>query len=209
VVINNEFDNGERVALFAVAMDVTEQVRREQALEAARSRAVLLAAEAQKLAMTDSLTGLANRRCVLDWLDRLTRACAEEELSLALVMFDIDHFKSINDCFGHPTGDAVLQRVAQIARQQVRGDDVIGRIGGEEFLWLLPDIGTSGARQRAEQLRAAIEHGTARGELPQATVSLGLAQFRPGDSADRLLARADAALYQAKQGGRNKVSRAA
>jgi GGDEF domain-containing protein len=138
IVVNNEFEGDERVALFAVAMDVTAQVRREQALEVARSRAVLLAAEAQKLAMTDSLTGLANRRCALDWLDRLLRAAGEDGFPLALVIFDIDHFKSINDCFGHPTGDAVLKRVADLARQLVRGDDVIGRIGGEEFVWLLP-----------------------------------------------------------------------
>ncbi|MBO9531681.1 MAG: GGDEF domain-containing protein, partial [Solirubrobacteraceae bacterium] len=190
--------------------DVTEQVSREQALEQARSRAVVLAAEAQKLAMTDSLTGLANRRCALDWLERLLRASEEEGLALSAVIFDIDHFKAINDCFGHPTGDAVLVRVAEIAPGQVRGDDVIGRIGGEEFLWLLPEVGAGAARQRAEQLRVAIERGTARGgDLPRATISLGLAQFRPGDTAERLLARADAALYQAKQGGRNKVHRAA
>lgn len=210
IVITNEFDGDTRVALFAVAMDVTEQVRREQALEVARSRAVMLAVEAQKLAMTDSLTGLANRRCALDWLDRLIQASAEDEVPLAVVTFDIDHFKAVNDCFGHPTGDAVLKRVAEIARQQVRGDDVIGRIGGEEFLWLLPEVGAGAARQRAEQLRVAIERGTAKGgDLPRATVSLGLAQYRRGDTAERLLARADVALYQAKRGGRNKVHRAA
>jgi diguanylate cyclase (GGDEF)-like protein len=160
--------------------------------------------------MTDALTGLANRRCAFDWLDRLLKARAEEEFSLALVIFDIDHFKAINDCFGHPTGDAVLKRVAEIARRQVRGDDVIGRIGGEEFIWLLPEVGAGAAGQRAEQLRVAIERGTTRGsDLPRATISLGLAQFRRGDTAERLLARADAALYQAKQGGRNKVHRAA
>jgi diguanylate cyclase (GGDEF)-like protein len=210
MVVTNEFEGDKRVALFAVAIDVTEQVRREEALEVARSRAMLLAAEAQKLAMTDSLTGLANRRCALDWLDRLLKASADEGFSLALVIFDIDHFKAINDCFGHPTGDAVLRRVAEIARNQVRGDDVIGRIGGEEFLGLLPEVGVAAARQRAEQLRVAIERGTSKGgDLPRATISLGLAQVRPGDTAERLLARADAALYQAKQGGRNKVHRAA
>jgi PleD family two-component response regulator len=98
--------------VFAVALDVTEQVRREEALELARVRAVTLAAEAQKLAMTDALTGLANRRCTLDWLTRLLRASNWDGTPLALVIFDIDHFKSINDCFGHATGDAVLTRVA-------------------------------------------------------------------------------------------------
>jgi GGDEF domain-containing protein len=102
-VVNNEFDGDERVALFAVAMDVTEQVRREQALETARVAARCCSPpRPQKLAMTDSLTGLANRRCALDWLDRLLKAAAEDGFPLALVIFDIDHFKAINDCFGPP-----------------------------------------------------------------------------------------------------------
>jgi diguanylate cyclase (GGDEF)-like protein len=195
--------------LFAVAMDVTERARREEALELARKRAVLLAAEAQKLAMTDALTGLANRRSTLDWLGRFLRVSNKDGTPLALVIFDIDHFKAINDCFGHPTGDAVLVRVAELARQQVRGEDLVGRIGGEEFVWMLPGVSPPQARELAERLRAAIEFGSADGDLPRVTVSVGLAQFRAGDTAEKLLARADAALYVAKDGGRNKVHRAA
>jgi len=210
IIVTNEFDGaGRRTAVFAVALDVTEQVRREEALELARVRAVTLAAEAQKLAMTDALTGLANRRCTLDWLTRLLRASNWDGTPLALVIFDIDHFKSINDCFGHATGDAVLTRVAGLARQQCRDDDLIGRIGGEEFVWILPDVGPPRARELAERLRAGIAHGSAEGDLPRVTVSMGLAQFRAGDTAEKLLARADAALYVAKESGRNKVHRAA
>jgi diguanylate cyclase (GGDEF)-like protein len=210
IVATNEFDaEGQRTALFAVAMDVTEEVRRQGALELARERAVALAAEAQKLAMTDALTGLANRRCALDELNRLVRASKRTGRSLALVTFDIDHFKAINDCFGHPTGDAVLVRVAEIARQQVRGGDIVGRVGGEEFVWILPGVGPAGARELAERLRVAIQHGSAHGDLPKVTISIGLAQVRPDDTADKLLARADAALYVAKEGGRNKVHLAA
>lgn len=209
-VINNEYDeNGERAGLFAVAMDVTDQVRREQALELARERAVTLAAEAHKLAMTDALTGLANRRSTLEQLDRMLRRTERDGSTLALVTFDIDYFKSINDCFGHATGDAVLVRVAELTRQQVRGEDLVGRIGGEEFVWLLPGVDPGRARELAERLRLAIQRGSAAGELPQVTISLGLAQYRRGDSGQKLLARADVALYQAKHGGRNQVHRAA
>jgi diguanylate cyclase (GGDEF)-like protein len=210
IVVTNEFnDREQRIGLFAVAMDVTERARREEALELARKRAVLLAAEAQKLAMTDALTGLANRRSTLDWLGRFLRVSNKDGTPLALVIFDIDHFKAINDCFGHPTGDAVLVRVAELARQQVRGEDLVGRIGGEEFVWMLPGVSPPQARELAERLRAAIEFGSADGDLPRVTVSVGLAQFRAGDTAEKLLARADAALYVAKDGGRNKVHRAA
>jgi diguanylate cyclase (GGDEF)-like protein len=210
MVVTNEFNEGnQRIALFAVAMDVTEQARREEALELARERAVVLAAEAQKLAMTDALTGLANRRCTLDWLKRSLRVSNGDGSPLALVMFDIDHFKAINDCFGHPTGDAVLVRVAELARREIREEDLIGRIGGEEFVWLLPGVGPPRARDLAERLRDSIEHGSAEGDLPRVTVSVGLAHFRAGDTSDKLLARADAALYVAKEGGRNKVHRAA
>jgi diguanylate cyclase (GGDEF)-like protein len=210
IVVTNEFNGrDQRIALFAVAMDVTEQVRREEALELARERAVVLAAEAQMLAMTDALTGLANRRCTLDWLNRSLRVSNRDGTPLALVIFDIDHFKAINDCFGHPTGDAVLVRVAELAREQVRGEDLLGRIGGEEFVWMLPGVGPPGARELAERLRAMIEHGSAEGDLPRVTVSVGLAQVRAGDTVEKLLARADAALYIAKEGGRNKVHRAA
>jgi diguanylate cyclase (GGDEF)-like protein len=103
----------------------------------------------------------------------------------------------------------VLVRLAELARQQARGDDLIGRIGGEEFVWVLPGIGPPGARELAERLRSVIEHGSADRDLPRVTVSMGLAQFRAGDTADKLLARADGALYVAKEGGRNKVHRAA
>lgn len=210
IVVTNEFDEqGERIALFAVAMDATEQVRREEALEIARNRAVVLAAEAQQLAMTDALTELANRRCTLETLERMLKTCARSGEPMALVMFDIDHFKAINDGYGHQTGDAVLVRVAQLAREQVRAGDLVGRIGGEEFVWLLPAIVPAQARELAERLRETIEHGSAEGGLPQVTVSLGLAQSHPGDTAERLLARADGALYEAKEEGRNCVHRAA
>ena len=209
--VSNEFNAaGERVALFAVAMDVTEQVEREKALEESRAAAVALAARAQKDANTDALTGLANRRAALDWLERLVRASAEAGEPLSVIMFDIDHFKQINDCFGHATGDAVLRRVAQAARRTMRADDLVGRVGGEEFVCLLPGVDGTLGRIMAERLRHAVAENRRGGDgLPTATVSIGLAISRGGDTADKLLARADAALYEAKNAGRNQVRLAA
>jgi diguanylate cyclase (GGDEF)-like protein/PAS domain S-box-containing protein len=210
MVVTNEFGaNGTRVALFGVAMDVTEQVRREEALDQARARAIGLAAEAQKLAMTDPLTGLANRRATLDWLASLVGVSDEGEDPLAVLMFDVDHFKRINDCFGHQTGDEVLKCVAELARAQLRAEDVVGRIGGEEFVCIVSGLSELETRSLAERLCRAIATGSAAGNLPQATISIGLARFRNGDTAEDLLARADAALYEAKDGGRNQVRQAA
>ena len=210
IVVKNEFgSDGRRAALFAVAMDVTEQIRREQALNLARERAIGLAAEAQKLAMTDPLTGIANRRATLDWLDRLVRASDDAGETLAVLMFDVDHFKRINDGFGHQTGDEVLKSVATLARAQLRAEDVVGRIGGEEFVCILSGLAEKEARGLAERLCRAIADGSKAGGLPRATISVGLAMYRPPDTPAQLLARADAALYEAKQGGRNQVRRAA
>jgi diguanylate cyclase (GGDEF)-like protein len=209
--VTNEFDeDGQRVALFAVAMDVTEQVYRERALDQARADAIALAAEAQKAANTDPLTGLANRRASLDWLERLVRASAEAEEPLGLIVFDIDHFKQINDCFGHPTGDAVLKRVAQAARRAMRSEDLVGRVGGEEFVCILPGVDGKLGPILAERLRHAIaENRRGSDGLPTVTVSLGLAIHHPGDTGETLFARADAALYDAKNAGRNRVRLAA
>ena len=210
MVVINEFDEqDERVALFGVAMDVTEQVLREQALDQARARAIGLAAEAQKLAMTDPLTGIANRRAALDWLASLVGVSDEDEDPLAVLMFDVDHFKRINDCFGHQTGDEVLKRVAALARAQLRGEDVVGRIGGEEFVCIVSGLSELQTRSLAERLCRAIATGSAAANLPQITISIGLARLRNGDTPEGLLARADAALYEAKDGGRNQVRLAA
>jgi diguanylate cyclase (GGDEF)-like protein/PAS domain S-box-containing protein len=210
VHVTNEFDeSGERIALFAVAMDVTEQVRREKALREARERAIGLAAEAQKLALTDPLTGIPNRRATLDWLDQMVRASVQIDEPLAVLMFDVDFFKRINDCFGHQTGDEVLQRVAAIARAQLRAEDLVGRVGGEEFVCILTGLEGREARNLAERLRRAIAEGSEEGGLPRTTISVGMALARPGDTPESLLARADMALYEAKDAGRNQVKRAA
>jgi diguanylate cyclase (GGDEF)-like protein len=206
----NEFDgNGVRVALFAVAMDVTEQVQRERALKQAREQAIEQAAEAQKLAKTDPLTGLANRRATIDWLKSMMTCSLEIDEPLAVLMFDIDHFKQINDTHGHQTGDEVLCKIGEIARAQIRAEDLVGRIGGEEFVCILSGVSGREARGLAQRLCRAIADGTKQAKCPAATISIGLAVLRPGDTVETLLRRSDAALYEAKENGRNQVRRAA
>ncbi len=162
-----------------------------------------LLSEREKLTMIDSLTGIANRRfadrTLAREIDRMTRAGSE--LSIALV--DIDHFKRVNDTYGHNTGDAVLQRVARILSEVARGSDVVARWGGEEFLAILP-VGLEGARVFGERARVALEADVAP-DLPRITISVGLAEVGPGEAPVAAIARADARLYEAKQRGRNRV----
>jgi diguanylate cyclase (GGDEF)-like protein len=155
------------------------------------------------------LTGLANRRCALARLDALLQRTRIHGTALSVVMFDIDHFKLVNDGYGHATGDDVLVRVAELSQRFVRADDLVGRLGGEEFVWLLPEVRMEEAARLAERLRRAISDESGEGGLPRVTISVGLAARRGGDSADLILARADEALYAAKQAGRNQVHEAA
>ena len=208
--VQNQFDaSGKRVGIFGVAMDVTEQVRREEALDLARGRAMRLADEARAMANTDALTGLPNRRHALQRLEGMVAEAERESRGLSAIMFDIDFFKRINDSFGHQTGDEVLRRVAWLAQKQTRAHDLVGRLGGEEFAWLMPGVTQREAGALAERLRKAVEEGSSRGGLPPVTISMGCAQWQPGDSGEVLLAKADAALYAAKEGGRNRVRKAA
>lgn len=164
--------------------------------------------ELLRLATEDALTGLHNRRHVLALLDRHATRSRRYQQPLSVCMLDIDHFKSFNDRFGHQTGDAVLRCVAQQLLRAVRDVDEVGRIGGEEFLLVLPDTPLAGAITAAERIRRAVE--AAREEaLPEGeviTISVGVAQWSgAGDDLDALVARADAALYRAKAAGRNRV----
>ncbi len=189
----------------AVVRDVTDQVSRERAMEHSRLAAISEARQARVLAETDPLTGLANRRRVMSELDRMILDARQLAYPLTLVVFDIDKFKLVNDTYGHPEGDGVLQRVAQIADQQSRDGDVVGRVGGEEFVWIIPHANERIAKQMAERLRQAIATGSAVGPVGAVTISVGLAQLKPDDTTLSLFSRADRALYAAKDDGRNLV----
>ena len=160
-------------------------------------------------ARLDSLTGLFNRRWLDEALPELVVRHRLQGQRLALLMIDIDHFKSFNDTYGHLAGDQVLTGVAHALQQDIRGGDQAARFGGEEFVILLPDTATVEAGRIATRLRRTIK-GTAFSSpdgapLPGVTVSIGLAESTPDESAEALLARADAALYQAKQEGRDRL----
>lgn len=206
----NEFNaEGQVCEMFGVIMDMTDQRRREDALDRARSQAMRLAAEAQLLAQTDVLTGLANRRRTFIQLEKCIASARETGKPLTVIAFDVDHFKQVNDSYGHQTGDKVLKRVAELACQVVRESDLVGRTGGEEFVWILPCATEAIARAAAERLRHVIEVQSAEGGLPPVTVSVGVAVWRDHEEVTELLLRADEALYAAKHNGRNQVSRAA
>ncbi|MDJ0643419.1 MAG: GGDEF domain-containing protein [Erythrobacter sp.] len=193
----------------AVLRDVTNQVQRERRLEHSREVALSEAQRARQLAATDPLTGLANRRRVMVALDKAIVQARRHSQPLSLIAFDIDHFKAVNDTFGHLVGDRVLRRLAEIALAQVRESDLVGRVGGEEFVWIVPGADENFTRIMAERLRQAIASGSAVGDSPAVTASVGFAELMQDDTGLTLFARADKALYEAKESGRNRVRMAA
>jgi len=161
-----------------------------------------------QLSLTDPLTGLTNRRHFESVLETEISAVARSGEAALLLLLDLDHFKQVNDAYGHAIGDAVLKHFADLAGQTLRKIDLLGRLGGEEFAVLLPGTTMAGAYPLAERLRCIVVESPAAtdaGPVPF-TVSVGVALFQEGDSdANAILIRADRALYRAKRGGRNRV----
>jgi len=166
------------------------------------------AAQARQAAVCDYLTGIHNRRAFFEAAERETRRLKQRPRPLSVVVFDVDHFKRINDSLGHPVGDAVLCHIAGTMRATFREVDVVARIGGEEFAVLLPSTDLEGAHTVAERFcrrLAASPASTAAGEVP-CTVSAGIATMDDcGGDLNVLMQRADQALYAAKAAGRNRV----
>ena len=160
-----------------------------------------------RLAITDELTGIWNRRQIMRVL-RAQRALAERGgYDFSVCYLDIDHFKRVNDRYGHNAGDLVLQKVAASLREELREIDFFARFGGEEFIAVLANTPLPEAKAVAERLRRRVQ-GLRFGEVDKrlrVTISLGVAGYRPGEPVEELLRRADEALYQAKAGGRNRV----
>lgn len=161
-------------------------------------------------AITDPLTGLYNRRHANEHLDDIVNRCQDRGRALAVMILDLDHFKAINDGHGHGAGDMVLHEFAQRLRANLRGIDLIARIGGEEFLVVMPDSDATPTTEIAERVRHAIAEKpfpvSTAGETRPVTVSIGLAVMRPGESALELTARADRAVYASKHAGRNRAT---
>lgn len=204
-------DAGNIVEILGVTRDIDERKRQELELKRARdeAEAAKLAleqanAELKKLASTDPLTGANNRRQFEVIVgSRMSQAQRHGE-PLSLIMFDIDHFKAINDRLGHHAGDLVLTEMAAIARRNLRPGDELARWGGEEFLVLLPHCELAGGAAIAEKLRRLIEtHEFA--QPGPVTASFGVVQWHPGEGLDAWFDRVDHAMYQAKAAGRNTV----
>lgn len=172
------------------------------------------AKEAHRLADRDHLTWAYNRRYIMNLLTSERNRSQRRHAPFAIVIFDLDHFKAVNDRFGHLFGDRVLTRFADLARRELRAMDVVasgrrghcfGRYGGEEFIAVLPETGLEGARLCAERMRNALAKEVFEGNL-RVTVSAGLAVHRYGEAVEETLRRADDALYRAKKDGRNQVT---
>lgn len=172
-----------------------------------KARNVALVKRLSDLLTHDQLTGAYSRSHVFDHLERLVSNRLRHGTNATLIMFDLDRFKSINDTYGHPTGDRALREVVRTAQAVLRAGDLLGRIGGEEFLVVLPMTAEEAAVQLAERLRQALAHasivdGSATIHLP---ASFGLAELKPAESAAEWFRRVDSALYQAKAKGRNRL----
>jgi diguanylate cyclase len=165
---------------------------------------------AKQQAMTDGLTGIANRRSFDEQLHQMTLTAANEKTSLCLLIGDIDHFKAFNDTHGHRVGDQVLKQVARTLTQCIKGRDLAARYGGEEFAVILPVTDLAGAKKVGEQIRSSIAQKKIRlkssgQELGGITMSIGATSYTPGEGLAALIERADQALYQAKNEGRNRI----
>ena len=187
---------GNPAGFFILSVDVTERARLEERLN--------------DLATRDPLTGALNRRAFLERAESALERCSRDGAPLSFVIVDLDHFKNVNDTWGHAAGDEVLKTLAETCRSVLRLADAFGRFGGEEFVALLPDADADDAADIAERLRRLTEESeiaTPEGVI-RVTLSAGYTTALPGDTPDDLVRRADAALYESKRSGRNRVTRA-
>lgn len=194
--------------------EAEEILRRLEAVEHARSSAEqanqelrLALEELERLAGTDRLTGAWNRRRFEEGAQALMSLAVRKRDPLSLLFFDLDHFKRVNDHHGHAAGDRVLVAVVQAARIHLRNSDFLARWGGEEFVLLASGTPLAGAAVLGEKLRATVE-ALDHGNIGTVTISLGVAEFHPGESLEDWVQRADTALYRAKAAGRNRLERA-
>jgi len=195
-----------RAALLADRERLVETLGKQVALALANIR---LRATLREQSSRDALTGLFNRRYMEETLDREIRRAAREGYGLGLLMADLDHFKDLNDAFGHAAGDATLRRIGQFLGGAVRGEDVACRFGGEEFVVILPKASLADTQRRAEALREGIKASQLDASTPlypTATMSVGVAAYPDhGTSVGQLIVAADSAMYRAKALGRDRV----
>lgn len=199
VKTTNEMRDTTKALEDRLALSKTEISNLQQSLEAIRAES-----------LTDPLTGLGNRKYFDRSLEAAVANAIETGEPLSLMMFDIDHFKSFNDSYGHLTGDQVLRLVGMSLKQSIKGQDITARYGGEEFAVVLPNTALRQALTVADHVRRAVMSKELKkkstGEiLGRVTISVGVSMLKEGDDIDSLIERADACLYAAKRGGRNRV----
>jgi len=205
--ISKPFKAEELLARVNVALRIKQERDR---LRSTVEEAIAEAEVAHERAMTDALTGLFNRYGLQRALTREMAEARRYSRPFSCLMFDVDNFKIVNDSFGHPTGDVAIRQVSQILGEAIRRSDMIFRYGGEEFLALLPETNLTGARALAEKVRLLAEErifGSAEKRF-HLTLSIGAAEMYPHESGNDMIARADMALYYAKEHGRNRVETA-
>jgi diguanylate cyclase (GGDEF)-like protein len=208
--------DGQPLHIQSMVRDISQRKQAEEALHAANEQLSLRVAEVEQLqaelreqALHDPLTGLYNRRYLTEMLGREVARTKSEQTPLSIIVSDIDLFKNINDNHGHQVGDRFLVAVAKLMTASTRGSDVVCRYGGEEFIILMPGASLPAAAQRAEALRQAcaalcIRH---EGQALSITMSFGVAALPDhGQEAEQVIIKADKAMYQSKQAGRNQVT---
>lgn len=194
---------GASLLLLSLVGKWVSDIRTEISEQAKELRKTVLTV--RQMATLDQLTGLLNRRVMLETLEAERQLAERHGTQWCVALIDLDHFKQVNDRYGHPTGDAVLQGFADLARQHLRAVDQVGRWGGEEFLVMFPQTRLNEAHASLERLRKALNAW----RLPehpglQMSFSAGLVQAEPDDTLDQLVERADKTMYQAKASGRNR-----
>ena len=189
--------------LSCVSVDMTQELKREGELQRVQDELEKLNQKLTSLSLTDELTGLWNRRAFTSRLESEMARARRFKMPLSLISIDIDNFKSLNDTFGHPFGDLVLQQFAEILRTTKRAEDIAIRHGGEEFILMLPNCNGEDAQVVGQRLLAATEN--APWPNRDVTCSLGIAIWSDQMDAEELVRRADVALYEAKRLGRNRA----
>lgn len=204
MVMSNSLDETDVTVFDIFAAQIAISLRNAKLLE----ELALAFSRQKELAQTDALTGVNNRRALFDNGQKMLSAAQRYERELSLIMLDIDHFKNVNDRFGHAVGDQVLQHVTQVIAGELREADFIGRYGGEEFVIVLPETEVGQACQLAERLRLMVEKAHLQDDAGEVsvTISLGVATLTPDiDNFDMLVNKVDQALYDAKRNGRNQL----
>jgi diguanylate cyclase (GGDEF)-like protein/PAS domain S-box-containing protein len=196
-----------RQGVIVIHQDITERKQAEQALQSLNVALQTSLVREKELARTDQLTGIKNRRHLFELAEHEFEVAARYQKPLSVLMFDVDHFKKVNDVFGHAVGDQMLQQVTKITSNCLRTADVIGRYGGEEFVILMPMTNAEKAYVLAERIRedvSALSMATPNG-IVRISLSIGIVEVRPSESVEDAFRRVDNAMYSAKQNGRNRT----